>query len=48
MNRSIALDAEVLVKLKFIYDGEVWIHHQEKRYSIKLELTAFVLPFLDT
>lgn len=45
MDRTMPLDNEVLIKLRFKSAGDVWFHTQEGRFAIKLEPTCFYVSF---
>ena len=45
MERITPLDREVLIKLEFGYDGNLWVHSHEQRFAIKLKPTCFYVSY---
>ena len=45
MDRTTILNKEVLIKLGFQYDGQVWVHSTESNFAIKFEGAFFNISF---
>ena len=45
MDRTEPVDKELLRKLGFNFNGDVWVHSQERDFAIKLKDSCFYVSF---